>query len=160
MKKSIIALAMLCSLSLSAQAQQIYDEVMRMQKSFQTVKLDESKDMAERKVASFKWDVIEYMLYKGKDDDTFTEQQLGEQTNAMIEYLTLYFKRLGEAKNKAKKDIVVTRFKNASINNSFFHDMDQELVLAYYNSSNFATPFSLDTDWTKALAEIRSKSWD
>ena len=78
----------------------------------------------------------------------------------MTEFINLYFKRLGEAKSKPKKDIVITRFKNASINNSLFNDMDKDLVLGWYNSTKFATPFSLDTNWTKALAEIRGKSWD
>lgn len=151
---------MMLGLGLQAQAQQIFEEVKRMQKGFQTVKYDTSKDMAERKVASFKWDVIEYMLYKAGEDAHFTEQQLGEQTFAMTEYLALYFKRLAEAKNKSKKEIVVTRFKNASLNNSFFNDMDKELVLSYCDNPNFTTPFSLDTDWVKALEEIRSKSWE
>lgn len=160
MKKIVMAMVMLLAVGIQAQAQQIFEEVKRMQKGFHTVKMDKSKDMSERKVASFKWDAIEYMLYKAADDNTFTEQQLGEQTFAMTEYLGLYFKRLAEAKNKAKKEIVLTRFKNASINNSLFHDMDKELVLSYCDNANFATPFSLDTDWVKALAEIRNKGWE
>ena len=35
--------------------------------------------------------------------------------------------------------------------------MDKELVLRYYDIGNYMTQFSLDTDWVKALAEIRSK---
>ena len=112
-------------------------------------------------MASFKWDAIEYMLFKSQDNSSFTEQQLGEQTYAMTEFVNLFFKRLSEAgNNKSKREVTFTRFKNASINNSLFQDMDKELVLGYYNNANYTTQFSLDTDWVKALAEIRSKSWD
>lgn len=160
MKKIITALTLLFALAINAQAQQIYEEVQNMQKNFKAIKYDTSKSLDERKVASFKWDAIEYMLFKAKEDTAFTERQLGEQTYAMTEFVNLFFKRLGEANNKSKKQIVITRFKNASINNSLFNDMDKELVLGYYNNEKFATPFSLDTNWVKALEEVRSKSWN
>ena len=51
----------------------------------------------------------------------------------------------------------MARFKNASISNSRFNDTDKELVLSYYDNSNYMTQFSLDTDWVKALAEVRRK---
>lgn len=159
MKKILLAMAISCAFTMNAGAQQIFNEVKNMQKTFEAVKYDKSKALDERKVASFKWDAIEYMLYKAKDDSTFTESQLGEQTMAMTEFVNLYFKRLSESSNKEKREIAVARFKNASVNNSLFQDMDKELVLAYYDNPNFTTPFSLDTDWVKALAEIRSKSW-
>lgn len=160
MKKVLLTFALLCTVALGAHAQQIYNEVMRMQEEFKTIKYDKNKPMAERKTASFKWDVIEYMLYKSKDDNTFTEKQLGIQTYAMTEYVNLYFKRLSEAKSNSKKEVAVARFKAASLNNSLFGDTDYELCRAYVDNNNFLTPFSLDTDWVKALAEIRSKSWD
>ena len=79
----------------------------------------------------------------------------------MTEFVNLYFKRLSEAKNStSKKEIAVARFKAASLNNALFGDTDYELCRAYVDNTNFLTPFSLDTDWVKALAEIRSKSWD
>ncbi len=132
-----------------------------MQKEFKDIKYDKNKPMTERKTASFKWDVIEYMMYKSKEDSTFSEKQLGVETYAMTEFVNLYFKRLSEAGNsKSKKEVVLTRFKNASLHNSLFGDNDLELCHAYIDNINFMTPFSLDTDWVKALAEIRSKSWD
>jgi hypothetical protein len=161
MKKIILSLLLLLSCAVNMHAQAIFNEVKNMQKNFLTIKNDKSKTMDERKIASFKWDAIEYMLYKANDDSTFTEKQLGQQTMAMTEFIGLYFQRLSEAGNsKQKKEVAVTRFKNASLNNSFFNDMDRDLVQAYVDNPKFATPFSLDTDWIKALEEIRSKSWD
>lgn len=160
MKKTLMALTMLLAMTANARAQQIYNEVKRMQKSFSTIKYDKNKSMDKRRVASFKWDAIEYMLFKAKEDNTFTEKKLGEQTIAMTDFVNLYFKRLAEANTKSKREIATSRFKNASINNSLFNDMDKDLVLGYYNNAKFPTPFSLDTDWVKALKEIRSKNWN
>jgi hypothetical protein len=160
MKKTLTAFAILFAFTVNVHAQQIFNEVKNMQKNFYNIKYDTSKSMDERRVASFKWDAIQYMLYKSNDETSFTEQQLGEQTLYMTEFVNLYFKRLAEANSKSKKNIVVARFKNASINNSLFNDMDKELVLGWVNNTKFATPFSLDTNWKKALEEVRSKSWD
>lgn len=161
MRKTLLTFALLCAFALSSHAQQIYNEVRRMQKEFQDIKYNKDKPMPERKSASFKWDVIEYMLYKAKEDSTFSEKQLGVETYAMTEFVNLYFKRLSEAgNNKSKKEVTLARFKNASLNNALFGDLDYELCRAYVDNAKFMTPFSLDTDWVKALAEIRSKSWD
>ncbi|MGI6232190.1 MAG: hypothetical protein ACOYJF_04975 [Prevotella sp.] len=160
MKKIILTLMLLCTLTLQSKGQSIYKEVLRIQNGFEKTKYDTSKKLQERRVASFQWDAIEYMLYKAGNDSTFTEHQLGEQTNALMEFVQLYFKRLSENNSKSKKEIVVSRFKNASLNNSLFHDMDKDLVLAYVSNTLYTTPFSLDTDWVKALKEIRSISWD
>ena len=159
LKMILLTLAMAFA-SAEVSAQEIYNEVKRMQKQFETVKLDKTKKMDERKIASFKWDAIEYMLYKAKQDSSFTALQLGKQTNDMVEFVNLFIKRLVEAGNsKRKREIVGLRFKNASINHSFFHDEDKDLVLAYYNNPKFITQFSLDTDWVEALNEVRSMDW-
>ena len=86
-----------------------------------------------------------------------TVRMLDRQAYAMHEFINLFFKRLSEAKKKAQKELVMARFKNASISNSRFNDTDKELVLSYYDNSNYMTQFSLDTDWVKALAEVRRK---
>jgi hypothetical protein len=33
--------------------------------------------------------------------------------------------------------------------------MDKDLVLSYYNREDYITQFSLDTDWIKAMAEVK-----
>ena len=161
MKMILLTLALTLA-SVEVNAQEIYNEVKRMQKQFETVKLDKTKKMDERKIASFKWDAIEYMLYKAKQDSTFTELQLGKQTNAMVDFVNIFIKRLveaGNSKNKSKREAVALRFKNASINHSLFHDEDKDLALAYYDNPKFITQFSLDTDWVEALKEIREMDW-
>ena len=159
MKAILLTLALTLA-SVEVNAQEIYNEVRRMQKQFETVKLDKTKKMDERKIASFKWDAIEYMLYRAKQDSTFNELQLGKQTNAMVDFVNLFIKRLVETgNNKSKREKVTLRFKNASINHSLFHDEDKDLVMAYYDNPKFITQFSLDTDWVEALKEIREMDW-
>lgn len=156
-KKLIMTLLLTCTCVVSSSAQAIYNEVRRMQKTFELIKADESLKLDDRKVATFKWDAIEYMLYKAGEDSTFTEQQLGEQTFAMTEFVALFQKRLAEAGNsKSKRLNTLERFKDASISHSLFADNDKQLTLAYYNNADFVTQFSLDTDWVKALADIRT----
>ena len=82
---------------------------------------------------------------------------LNEQSFAMHEFVSLYLDRLAKAKKKQERDVIITVFRNASINHPLFNDMDKDLILAYYNNENYLTQFSLDTDWVKALAAVRKE---
>ena len=150
MKKILIMALMSCT-----QAQEVYKRILKVSK--QTA-ADKSKSLDVRKVATFKVDELNYMAMKSKElmPDS-TVRMLDRQAYAMHEFINLFFKRLSEAKKKAQKELVMARFKNASISNSRFNDTDKELVLSYYDNSNYMTQFSLDTDWVKALAEVRRK---
>ena len=119
---------------------------------------DKSKDLETRKVATFKVDELKYMAMKTRElmPDS-TVRVLDVQAYAMYDFVNLFLRRLGEAKKKSAKEAVIARFRVASVNNSRFNDMDRDLVLSYYDNSNYLTRFSLDTDWVKALAEIRSQ---
>ena len=151
MKKILILALMACTTCFTAQAQEVYKRILMVSK--QTA-ADKSKSIDVRKVATFKVDELNYMAMKSKElmPDS-TVRMLDTQAYAMHEFINLF----SEAKKKTQKELVMARFKNASINNSRFNDMDKELVLSYYDNSNYMTQFSLDTDWVKALAEIRSK---
>ena len=46
-------------------------------------------------------------------------------------------------------------FKAASLKNSLFDDPDKELVNAYVDNPQYITPFSIDTDWEKALKAVK-----
>ena len=155
MKKILIMALMSCTVCFTAQAQEVYKRILKVSK--QTA-ADKSKSLDVRKVATFKVDELNYMAMKSKElmPDS-TVRMLDRQAYAMHEFINLFFNRLSEAKKKAQKELVMARFKNASISNSRFNDTDKELVLSYYDNSNYMTQFSLDTDWVKALAEVRRK---
>ena len=155
MKRILFILILLCEWGISLSAQEVYQEIMRLSKK---VAEDKSKDLETRKVATFKVDELKYMAMKTRElmPDS-TVRVLDVQAYAMYEFINLFLRRLGEAKKKSAKEAVIARFRAASINNSRFNDMDRDLVLSYYDNSNYLTRFSLDTDWVKALAEIRSQ---
>lgn len=155
MKRILFILILLCGWSISLSAQEVYQEIMRLSKK---VAEDKSKDLETRKVATFKVDELKYMAMKTRElmPDS-TVRVLDVQAYAMYDFVNLFLRRLGEAKKKSAKEAVIARFRAASINNSRFNDMDRDLVLSYYDNSNYLTRFSLDTDWVKALAEIRSQ---
>ena len=164
MKKIIMMAVLLCMTTVTVKAQDVFYEILRTSKA---VAEDKSKDIETRKIATFKYDELSYMAMKVRDDvlrDTTdleffnqTVKMLNEQSYAMHEFLTLYMKRLTSTKKKTERDIIITGFRDASINNPLFNDLDKELVLAYYNNDNYITQFSLDTDWIKALEAVKKR---
>jgi hypothetical protein len=164
MKKMIMMAVLLCMTTVTVKAQDVFYEILRTSKA---VAEDKSKDIETRKIATFKYDELSYMAMKVRDDvlrDTTdleffnqTVKMLNEQSYAMHEFLTLYMKRLTSTKKKTERDIIITVFRDASINNPLFNDLDKELVLAYYNNDNYITQFSLDTDWIKALEAVKKR---
>jgi hypothetical protein len=164
--KKILMVAALCCLTATAKAQDVFKLLLQDAK---TVAEDKSKDIETRKIATFKYDELSYMAMQVRDDvlrdstdlDFFnkTVAMLNEQSFAMHEFLNFYLERLGASKKKEDRDVVMTVFRNASINYPLFNDMDKELVLSYYNNENYITRFSLDTNWVKALAVVKQWKW-
>lgn len=159
MKKLILAIALLGTVSFNASAQAIYKEVKRIMQNAETVKHDTSKSLDERKVATFKWDAIYYLIMKGSASDSFTEYELGNQTNAMIDYVNRFVKRLTEEKKKKDKDLILGRYRGASVNHPLFNDPEKDVVNGYVDNDKYITQFSLDTNWVEALAEVKNNNW-
>ena len=164
MKRLFLFLIMALAMSGQAAAQDVANEIIKLSKAI----VDDTKqDLQTRRIAYFKVNVINYMKMKVRDEvlrDTndlkvFNEnmKMLNEQSYAMYQFVNLFVKRLAESNKKEAKEVVMTRFRNAAINNPLFNDMDLDLVLSYYNNPEYLTRFSLDTDWMKALEEVRDK---
>ena len=164
MKRLFLFLIMALAMSGQAAAQDVANEIIKLSKAI----VDDTKqDLQTRRIAYFKVNVINYMKMKVRDEvlrDTndlkvFNEniKMLNEQSYAMYQFVNLFVKHLSESNKKEAKEVVMTRFRNASINNPLFNDMDLDLVLSYYNNPEYLTRFSLDTDWMKALEEVRDK---
>ena len=94
------------------------------------------------------------MMVKAGDNHV-TAYELGNLTSAMIDFVNLYIKRLSMEKKKNQRDIIMSRFKKVTIENALFNDMDKDIIYAYVDNDNFITQFSLDTNWVKALEEVR-----
>ena len=157
MKKLFIILALVCMSVLSTSAQEIYDEVRRIEKEAKAFANDPKNNLEARKIATFKYDAIYYLIDKASQEPLFSEYELGVQTNAMIEFVNLFVSKLSTFKKNKDKDMLKAVFRTATINNSLFNDVDKEVIYSYVDNENFITQFSLDTDWPKALAEVQSK---
>mgnify|MGYP001257943947 FL=1 len=157
MKKLFIILALVCMSVLSTSAQEIYDEVRRIEKEAKAFANDMKNNLEARKIATFKYDAIYYLIDKASQEPLFSEYELGVQTNAMIEFVNLFVSKLSTLKKNKDKDMLKAVFRTATINNSLFNDVDKEVIYSYVDNENFITQFSLDTDWPKALAEVQSK---
>lgn len=157
MKKLFIILALVCMSVLSTSAQEIYDEVRRIEKEAKEFANDTKNNLEARKIATFKYDAIYYLIDKASQEPLFSEYELGVQTNAMIEFVNLFVSKLSTLKKNKDKDMLKAVFRTATINNSLFNDVDKEVIYSYVDNENFITQFSLDTDWPKALAEVQSK---
>lgn len=157
MKKLFIILALVCMSVLSTSAQEIYDEVRRIEKDAKAFANDTKNNLEARKIATFKYDAIYYLIDKASQEPLFSEYELGVQTNAMIEFVNLFVNKLSTLKKNKDKDMLKAVFRTATINNSLFNDVDKEVIYSYVDNENFITQFSLDTDWPKALAEVQSK---
>lgn len=157
MKKIIVLMALTFGFAITTSAQEIFKEVKNLQDKAETLANDSTKNIEARKIACFKYDAIYYLIDKATAEPTFTEYELGQQTDAMIEFVNYYVARLKNEKKQKDKEIIKAQFRSATINNSLFNDMDKELVYGYVDNNDFITQFSLDTDWVKALAEVKKQ---
>ncbi len=152
MKKLMMTLMLCCAFAFQASAQDIYKEVKNLMDGYLKVKNDTTQNLDVRKVATFKWDAIYYLVYMSSEE---TESELGNQVSSMIDYVNLYLKKLRDAKGSEAKKAVMGKFKSATIENSKHNDTDKETIYAYVDNQDFLTQFSLDTDWVKALEAVK-----
>ncbi|MCI6619132.1 MAG: hypothetical protein MSD82_09770 [Prevotella sp.] len=155
MKKLLVSLILCCACVSGVSAQAIYKEVKRILQEAETIKYDTSKNIEDRKIATFKWDAIYYMIMKAAEDDKFTEVELGKQTNAMIDFVNIYTKRYAKTRGKNDREALTATFKKLSLSYPLFNDNEKEIVDAYVNNPKFITQFSIDCNWVRALEAIR-----
>ncbi|MDY6206858.1 MAG: hypothetical protein SPI30_08980 [Prevotella sp.] len=119
---------------------------------------DKSKSIELRKIATFKVDELDYMAMKTKElmPDSAVSV-LDYQAYAMYDFINLFSNKLSKADKPKDRANIILMFKNASLNNPRFNDTDTELIMSYVGDERYITQFSLDTDWVKAIAEVRKK---
>lgn len=151
MKKMIFACLLM--LSMSTQAQDIYNEL--RQKNRAVVENPQSNDLV-KKISQFKLDALNYMAIKMQEEMPDSSVQfLDRQAYAMNAFVQFYIEKLIELnKMPGSLQVQMTKlFMDASYSNPLFKDKDKEMTLSYYNR-DCLTRFSLDTDWPRALAAI------
>ncbi len=159
MKKIVLSLMLMSAFTLTASSQEIYKEVRRILQQEEAIKNDVSKSLDARKVATFKWDAIYYIIMKAAESSDFTAYQLGQQTDAMIDFVNRYINRLSTEKRKAQREIIMARYKSTTTHHALFHDMDKDIIYGYVDNDKFLTQFSLDTDWVSALQEVKNNNY-
>ncbi len=152
MRKIIMTLLLCCTFAFQGSAQEVFTEIKGLMDGYLKVKNDTTLNLEVRKIATFKWDAIYYMVYKCTDE---TESELGTQVSAMVDFVNLYLARLNKAKKASDKQLVRAQFKNATIEHAKFNDPDKDIIYAYVDNQDFLTQFSLDTDWVKALDAVK-----
>ena len=75
----------------------------------------------------------------------------------MYDYENLFNKEYSRARTDKQKQRIIKIFRDVSINNPLYNDPDRQFVLSYYNREDFLTQFSLDTNWIKAVAEVKER---
>lgn len=155
MRRIAFILFALCLLATNSKAQDIYKEVVRLKSKAEALTNDTTQNIEARKIACFKNDALYYLMDKAANEDNFSEIELGKQANAMIEFVNTFVKRLSQEKKKKDKDIILATYKNATTSNSLFLDPEKDITYGYVDNEKFITQFSLDTDWVKALAQVK-----
>jgi len=151
MKKLFLIAAICCITSINCNAQEVYKEILRLS---QQGAADKSKDLDTRRVYQFKVDELTYMLMKFREQMPDSSMLVVDrQAYAMYDFVNAYIADLANASKKKDKQLVREVYKNATIHNPYFNDMDKDLVLSYYRRDDFLCQFSLDTNWIKAKAE-------
>lgn len=165
--RKIFMIAAFLSLAFTASAQDVLNEIV---KTSQATANDTTQSMNVRKIAVFKYDALTYLRSKMLQPADVLKNQnnlsalnetiriLNEQALAMNQYVTLYLKRLGEAKKK-NQDIVTHIFKQATRDHKYFNDVDTDVTLAYFDRYDYPIQFCLDCDWVKTLAFVRTIEW-
>ena len=165
----MIALSLFLASVLTVNAQQE-----RVSKQLYTsaykIATDSKEDVNVRKAASFKVDAITYLNTRtlsaivdttkqllSNKEIAHLNAQLDSMAYYMHEYVNLFTKEYARADKQKRKEQVLKIFRNASINHPLYNDPDKSLVLVYFNSEDYLTQFSLDTDWIAALAEVKKK---
>lgn len=155
MKRIILSIIMIAVFGLACPAQDIFKEILQ---SAKTVANNPKTNLSIAQIATFKVTALQYVQETAfKVKDTLTVKFFDDQAYCMQQFVNSFVQDVlvnTTLTGKQKKDEVVF-YMNASCSNPLFNDPDTSLTLSYVNDSKHQlTPFSLDTDWTKAYAAI------
>lgn len=159
MKKFILLLTLAFATTAPIMAQEVYNEIKR---KVQAALDDDTTNSAVRRISQFKMDALDYMLLKMREQmpDSAT-YFLDRQAYDLNQFVNVYIGCVTTVASQSKEQQVevMKLFVDASVSNPLFNDTDTELTLSYYNDDKCLTPFSLDTDWRKALAAVSARKF-
>ena len=155
--KTFILTLIFATFTLGGSAQEIYKLVYESAKS--TLE-NPATPLAKAKIAQFKISQLTYLYQKAFETmPEVTDRFLDVQAYYLSEFMTLYQTDLVKSstlsgEERAKRVMI---FLDATVSNPLFNDTDEETIYAYIHEGTELTPFSLDTDWEKALAAVKAQ---
>lgn len=162
--RTAVAVALLWTVALCprlspAYSQDVYKEILRL--SHETAQ-DQSKDLQTRRAAMFKVNALEYLYAATKEflPDSMMTDVLNNQAYALYDFVNTFLTVYNYREKAADKEETIAMFRRATLANPRFPDTGNELTSAYLEAEGFITRFSLNTDWVRALADIKDELKD
>ena len=155
--KTILTTLLLAVFTMGASAQEIYKIV--YQNAEQVIN-DPTSSITKAKIAQFKLSQLTYLRQKAFETmPEVTDRFLDVQAYYLTEFMALYQAELVKSATKSveERSKLAMIFLDATVSNPLFGDTDEETIYAYIKEGTELTPFSLDTDWQKALAAVKSQ---
>lgn len=155
----LLALSALTPRLSGAYAQDVYIEILQL--SRRTAQ-DQTKDLQTRRAAMFKVNALEYLLAATKEflPDSMLTTVVNNQAYALYDFVNTFLTVYNYREKPDDKAAVIAMFRSASLANPRFPDTGNELTTAYLEADGFITRFSLNTDWVRALAEVKDRLKD
>lgn len=157
MKKMIFLLAFVTAGIAQLNAQSLFKTV--YDNAIAVVNNSDSSD--ERiQIHQFEVTVLNYMQTQVqkrdlKKDDYFFDSQAVNLKSFVDDFL--FYLNKARMTAPAKRADVINCYREASLKNPLFNDLDKERTMCYVNDTKTYTPFSLDTDWEKAYDQASSQ---
>lgn len=156
MKRNLLSLLVLLSVSTTLPAQEIYSEI----RQYAQAKVnDPTAEVLVRKFSMFKLEALNYLAIKMKEEfPDSTAELLDKEALSLNIFIANYTKSLVESRNMPAnhQKKIIRAYIDASCSNPLFNDSDTELVLSYFKDVNSLTRFSLDTDWRRAVLAAKA----
>lgn len=156
MKRILMTATALLALSSSIKAQEIYEHILG---NATRIINTPSTSFTQNRIAFFKWTALTYIGEKSLEENmTDREKFLDTQAYSLSEFMNLFYHevlenhKLSESERPQRLNIFV----KATRSYPLFSDSDDNVTQQFVRSGTELTPFSLNTDWEKVLAEVRS----
>lgn len=164
---SLVIILLITTLGVKAQEQErVHEQIFKAEYKIATNK---NEDPEIRKIASFKVDAISYLKSKTLAELTQNSKQLtskqidhiNKQLDTMAynmhEFVELFRAVYNKMDGAGAKENIIYLFRKASLQNPLYKDTDTNLIHAYSDRNDYITQFSLDTNWVKALKQIKER---
>lgn len=157
MRKLVLAVCLLAAGAVQAVAQNLYKTVYE---GASAVVNNPKSSQEQIEINQFKVTVLNYLQDQVHrraltKDSYFFDSQAVNMKCFVDDFI--YNVTKARAISAAKRTEVIACYRDASLKNPLFNDLDKERTYCYVNDTRTFTPFSLDTDWEKAYEQASAK---